>query len=78
MVSPSREREIVRCRDLLSALAVERYGIRTRNLAAAASRTPDQVSRAVGRARSRRGRDVELGRRLEELDRALVRAVVAE
>ena len=78
VVSLTREREIVRCRDLLSALAVERYGIRTRDLAAEVSRTPDQISRAVGRARVRRVGDAEFGRQMEELDRALVRVAGAE
>ena len=65
-IAPSRKREIVRCRDLLSVLALESHVIRTRDLAAELSRSPDHVSGAVGRARARRVQDEKSGQKLEE------------
>jgi REP element-mobilizing transposase RayT len=71
LVSPSRERSVVRARDLVCGVGAERYGVKVRDLAAALRRTADQVSRGIGRARRRRVSDGGFAQDVERLDRAL-------
>ena len=67
IASPRRDHPTVQQRELLVLLGVERYGVRTRNMAALGT-TPDQVSRWAGQAHRRRGSDSDFRLRFQALD----------
>ena len=71
IASSRRDRQTVRQRELLVLLGVERYGVRTKDIAAILGTTADQVSRWVGRAHRRRGADDHFRVRFEALDVAV-------
>lgn len=71
IASPRRDRLTVQQRELLVLLGVERYGLRTRDMAALLGTTPDQVSHWAGRAHRRRGSDNDFRVQFEALDLAV-------
>lgn len=64
-------REDVAQRDLIALLAVERYGLRVRDLAAELARRADEVSRWATRGALRRQSDAALAAHFEWLDAAV-------
>ncbi len=73
LASPLREAGILDARELIAALAVERWGIGVKALAEALGKSRDGVSHWVRRAAKRRGTDARFARRLERLDACLAR-----
>ena len=73
----SRERGSARveAREPIGGLAVERWGVQVKALAAALGTSRDGVSLWVRRAAKRRREDREFAARLDELDRRLASAV---
>jgi len=72
LASASRERQVVRARDLVCTVAAERYGLKVGDLGVVLGRTADQISRGIGRARRRRVADAAFGNDLERLDQAVL------
>ena len=68
LASRSKGRELSRARELLAVLAVERYGILVKDLAAALHKHPVTVTGWVMRGSGRRAGNVEMAARLEALD----------
>ncbi len=66
-----RDRATVRAREVIVLVAVERYRLRTRDLAAAIGRSPDQVSRWAGQASRRKADDGAFRQRMDCLDDAV-------
>jgi REP element-mobilizing transposase RayT len=64
-------REEVAQRDLIALLAVERYGLRVRDLAAEMARRADEVSRWATRGALRRRSDAAVAAHFERLDAAV-------
>ena len=64
-------REVVRARELLAALGVERYGLRVKDLAEALGKHPVTVTGWVMRGVRQRNEDGQAAARFEELDTAL-------
>ncbi len=71
VAGPTRVRPVVRAREAMTLVAVERYGIRVTDLARALGRNQDTVSRWLGRAAARRRRDPGFAEVVERLDRDL-------
>jgi REP element-mobilizing transposase RayT len=71
VAGPTRVRPVVRAREAMTLVAVERYGIRVTDLARALGRNQDTVSRWLGRAAARRRRDAGFAEVVEDLDRRL-------
>jgi len=73
----SRERGSARveARELIGGLAVERWGVQVKALAAALGKSRDGVSLWVRRAAKRRREHGEFAAKLDELDRRLASAV---
>lgn len=71
VAGPSRSRPVVRAREAMALVAVERYGVRVTDLARALGRNQDTVSRWLSRAAARRRRDPDFAELVERLDRDL-------
>jgi putative transposase len=69
--SRQRSPELVRARELVMVLGVERYGLKVRELAAALGKSPDGMSHALARGVRRRVDDEPFRVDLEELDGAI-------
>jgi REP element-mobilizing transposase RayT len=71
-----RERtpQVVRARELLVTLGVERYGLRVSKIAAVLNKSPEGISRCLSRGVARRESDDEFRARLDEVDRLLSKA----
>ena len=67
LIGPRSGRELTRLRELLALLAVERYGIRVKDLAQSLARNPSVVSRWVSTAGDRRTSEAEFRERFEDL-----------
>ncbi len=67
----ARLHSLVRTRDLLAALAVERYALGATDLAIVFQRSPDHVSRWAGRGAHRRLDEAGFGTELDTLDAAI-------
>jgi len=72
--SRRRDPELVRARELLTLLGVERYGQQLVALARELAKSPDGMTKAVARATRRRVDDPEFRRTLTRLDRQLARS----
>jgi hypothetical protein len=72
IASASRRREEVRCRRLVMALGVERWGLRAGLLGAALGRSPQQISVWAGEGTRLRRQDAEFKGKYEELDTKLL------
>jgi REP element-mobilizing transposase RayT len=66
-----RDRATVRAREVIVLVGMERYRLRTRDLAAEIGRTADQVSRWAGQASRRKAEDPAFRARVENLDAAV-------
>lgn len=71
IASPRRDCPTVQQRELLVLLGIERYGVRTRDMAALLGTIPDQVSHWAGRAHRRRESDGDFWVRFQALDVAV-------
>ncbi|MFV2074419.1 MAG: transposase, partial [Thermoanaerobaculales bacterium] len=69
--SRRRSEELVRARELLMILGVERYGLKVKDLASQMCKSPDGMSHTVARAARKRTSDNAFRRDLNRLDRAL-------
>jgi REP element-mobilizing transposase RayT len=67
LVSPRRNRELTRRREMIALVAVEQFGVRVNALAAASGRSDAAVSRWISAAGERRARDIAYRRRVEAL-----------
>jgi len=75
LASPQRGLEVLEARELIGALAVERWQIGVKALADALGKSRDGVSAWVQRAATRRQKDPRFASRLDELDRRLAEDV---
>lgn len=66
-----RDRATVRAREVIVLVGVERYRLRTRDLAAAIGRSADQVSRWAGQGTRRKADDEAFRQRMNRLDDAV-------
>ena len=64
---------MLEARDLVAALAVERWGVGVKALANALGKSRDGVSQWVRRGARRRAGEPAFARRLDQLDRKLAR-----
>ena len=71
LCSRQRSPEVVRAREMLMVLGVERYGQKVRELAKVLGKSPDGMSHALGRGIRRRIEDERFRADLENLDRAV-------
>jgi chromosomal replication initiation ATPase DnaA len=69
--SRSKERQVVRARELVVTLGVERFDVKVRDLAVAMGSRYDSVSLWGRRGAERRRNDEEFSRQLDELDAEL-------
>ncbi len=69
LMSRSRSVEVVRARELIATLGVERYGMQVKALAEALNKSSEAVSRMVTRGIENRQEDREFSSEFEELDR---------
>ena len=76
LASPRRDRATARSRHAVFLVAVERYGIRTRDLAATLGRSGDQVSHWTGCASRRKAEEPEFRRELDVLDAQIATLLV--
>jgi len=72
--SRRRSRDLVRAREFLMILGVERYGLKVKDLARVLRKSPDGMTQTVARAIRRRTDDRRFGVDLNKLDRALAKA----
>jgi REP element-mobilizing transposase RayT len=73
-----RERAAVRSREALALVAIERFGIRAKDLAEAVDKSPDTVSRWLHRASARRREDSRFAELVRRLDVGLASGAVAD
>ena len=71
LVGATQERPIVRAREAMALLAIERYQVRATDLAAAVGKKPDTVSRWLSRAAARRRAEPSFADLVERLDAGL-------
>jgi REP element-mobilizing transposase RayT len=69
--SRRRTKELVRARELLMILGVERFGLRVKDLARQLRKSPDGMTQTIARAARKRTGDNTFRRDLNKLDRAL-------
>lgn len=69
--SRRRTEELVRARELLVVLGVERFGLKVKDLSMQLRKSPDGMTQALARAARKRTEDEAFRRDLDELDRAL-------
>jgi hypothetical protein len=74
----SQQRPVVRSREALALVAIERYAIRAKDLAEAVGKSPDTVSRWLHRASARRREDAEFDELVNRLDAGLASEVTAD
>ena len=72
--SRRRTEELVRARELLMILGVERFGLSVKDLARQLRKSPDGMTQAIARAARRKTKDNAFRRDLNKLDRALAGA----
>jgi len=75
LCSRGRAAELVRARELVMVLGVERYRLKVRDLAAALGKSRDGMSHALARGTHRRMDDERFRKDLQELDRVIVEGV---
>ena len=66
--SRQRKAEVVRARETLTVIAVERYGLRVVDLAREMSKSPDSLTKAIRRATERRVQQREYADTLDRVD----------
>jgi REP element-mobilizing transposase RayT len=68
LAGKQRAPDLVRARELVATLAIERYGLRVKEIAAVLNKSAEAVSRMVSRGTAKRQDDAEFKDRYEELD----------
>jgi len=63
--------EVVRAREMLAVVGIERYGLRVSDLAHEMRKSPDSITKMIGRAVRNRGSDPTLRPKLDQLDQAI-------
>ena len=63
--------DVVRAREMLTVLGVERYGLRVNALAREMRKSPDSMTKMIGRIVRRRRTDPHLRSKLDDLDQAI-------
>jgi hypothetical protein len=78
--SSRRREDLVRARELLTVLGVERYGLKVKDLASELRKSPDGMTQAIARGVRRRVEDARFRKDLSELDRKMagVKLTIAE
>ena len=71
LTSRRRDGDLVRARELLMIVGVERYGLKLKDLATELGKSPDGMTKAVARATRMRLEDDRFREKVENLDRAL-------
>ena len=69
-----RASDVVRAREMLATLGVERYGLRVKDIAVEFSKSPEAVSRMVSRGIEKRRGDARFRKDLDALDRRIARS----
>ena len=69
-----RHPEVVRAREALAVVGVERYGLKVKDLAREMEKSPDSVTKAIVRTTHRRAQDADLRSALDRLDQELASA----
>jgi len=69
LASRTRRDDVVRAREMLTALGAERYGLKVKELAAAMLKSPGACSFMATRGIERRGSDESFRKRMDALDR---------
>ena len=69
--SRRRAEKLVRARELLMILGVERFGLKVKDLAKQMCKSPDGMTQTIARAARKRTQDTAFRRELNKLDRAL-------
>ena len=72
--SRRRAEELVRARELLMILGVERFGLKVKDLAKQLRKSPDGMTQTIARAARKRTQDNAFRREFNKLDRALAEA----
>lgn len=72
--SRRRAEELVRARELLMILGVERFGLKVKDLARQLRKSPDGMTQTIARAARKRTKDSAFLKELNRLDRALAGA----
>lgn len=72
--SRRRAEKLVRARELLMILGVERFGLKVKDLAKQMRKSPDGMTQTIARAARKRTQDTAFRRELNKLDRALAEA----
>lgn len=73
LASRTKAREVVRAREIIAVVGVERYGITAVGLARLLKMSPGSVSRWITRASERRREDEDFAAKCEDLERTLGR-----
>lgn len=76
--SRRKTQDVVRARELIALVGIERYRLRVKDLARVLGKTPDGMTQALARAVLRRTNDQNCRRRLDELDREVAEAAMAQ
>jgi len=66
-----RSPDVVRAREVLAVVGVERYGLRVKDLGREMGKSPDSMTKIIGRVVRRRAADSELRTALDRLDQAI-------
>lgn len=66
-----RQSEVVRARESLAVIAVERYGLRVVDLAREMSKSPDTLTKVIRRATQRRVQQREYADTLDRVDTSI-------
>ena len=69
--SRNQAQDLVRAREVVMVLGVERYGLRVKDLARAMKKSPDGMSKSLARAVQRRTEDEEFRGWLDRMDQAI-------
>jgi len=73
-----RGAKVVRARELLAVVGVERYGLRVKDLAREMAKSPDSLTKMIGRTVRRRRTEPELRPALDHLDEAIAAGGMGE
>jgi chromosomal replication initiation ATPase DnaA len=71
LTGPGRNRDVVRAREAIALVALERYAIRLKDIAGELQKSQDTASRWLSRAAARRRDDTGFAEMVDALDRRL-------
>jgi hypothetical protein len=75
LIGPGRDRQVVRAREAIALVAVERYALRLKDIADELKKNQDTASRWLSRAAVRRRDDSGFSELVDALDQTLARSV---